>query len=234
MRPIARANRFLTAVVAAATILAILAAAVVLFLNPVWVSLEQDRANAAGWTGYSPAEVHEVTGSVLSDLVFGPPEFAVTDRSGAAVFDAGERAHLRDVRAVFGGFAATVAIGIVVLLLVWRWSHGEAWFWRAVRTGARALIGAAVALGVVAIVAFDAGFEVFHRLFFAPGTYTFDPRTERMVQLLPDQFWSDTTIAVGAVLFLVSWSVAVLAGRRERSARERPSGPTAVPVEVIR
>ena len=43
------------------------------------------------------------------------------------------------------------------------------------RRGAFGLAGATVALAVVAAVAFDAAFEVFHRLFFSGGTYTFDP-----------------------------------------------------------
>jgi hypothetical protein len=53
----------------------------------------------------------------------------------------------------------------------------------------------------------------------------FYPRTEKLVQLFPDQFWSETSVAlVGAVLVL-SVLVAVIAGRLGRVAREMPAEP---------
>ena len=81
---------------------------------------------------------------------------------------------------------------------------GAAWFWRAARNGAIALSVGVVVLGVVSLVAFDTLFEVFHRIFFAGGTYLFDPRTERLVQLFPDQFWSETSIVLGSVLLALA------------------------------
>jgi uncharacterized membrane protein len=74
-----------------------------------------------------------------------------------------------------------------------------------------------VAAGAVAAVAFDAAFEVFHRLFFAAGTYNFDPQTYRLVQLFPDAFWSETTMAVGALTLVLSLVVALIATRRLRA-----------------
>jgi integral membrane protein (TIGR01906 family) len=66
-------------------------------------------------------------------------------------------------------------------------------------------------------VAFDAAFEVFHRLFFAGGTYLFDPRTDRLVQLFPETFWSETATAVGAVILVLALGTAWFAGRRLRT-----------------
>ncbi|HXG25791.1 MAG TPA: DUF1461 domain-containing protein, partial [Candidatus Binatia bacterium] len=71
--------------------------------------------------------------------------------------------------------------------------------------------------GAFAIIAFDAAFELFHQLFFTRGTYTFDPRTDKLVQLFPYEFWSETAIAVGAVILVVSaatWWVARGSGAR--------------------
>jgi integral membrane protein (TIGR01906 family) len=75
-----------------------------------------------------------------------------------------------------------------------------------------------VVAGAFAVFAFDAAFEVFHRLFFSAGSYTFDPRTDRLVQLFPEQFWSETAIAVGAVAIVAALLTAWQAGRRARSA----------------
>src|SRR4029077_14596286 len=78
-------------------------------------------------------------------------------------------------------------------------------FWRAVRRGALLMSAVTAVAGLVAIVAFDAAFELFHRLFFAAGTYDFDPRTYRLTQLFPDAFWSETSIVVGRSRLVVGF-----------------------------
>ena len=75
------------------------------------------------------------------------------------------------------------------------------------------MIGVVIA-GILAFFAFDTAFEIFHRLFFAGGSYTFDPGTDRLVQLFPFTFWSETTIAVGAVIVVLTLLTASLAGHR--------------------
>jgi integral membrane protein (TIGR01906 family) len=201
---------------AIATAVVITAIAIVPFLTPVWVSFEQGRTGAEGLTGYTTAELRTATDAILADLVLGPPDFdAVVN--GAPVLNPREQSHMRDVRGVFAGFALVALIaaaGLVVAVgLARRLGHPER-AWSAVRNGARALAIGVVVAGVVAFFAFDAAFEVFHRLFFAGGSYTFDPGTDRLVQLFPFAFWSETTMAVGAVIIALSIAVTLIAGRR--------------------
>ena len=73
-------------------------------------------------------------------------------------------------------------------------------------------------------MAFDALFEVFHRIFFAGGSYSFDPRTERLVQLFPDRFWFETSTALAVVLVAFGAGLRFLAGRRIRMALTPASG----------
>ena len=129
---------------------------------------------------------------------------------------------MRDVRGVFAGFWLLVAVSIVVVAVAFRRARSiesRAAAWRAVGRGARGLAIALAVAGAFAVFAFDAAFEVFHQLFFSSGTYTFDPRTDRLVQLFPEQFWSETAIAVGAVAITISLLVAWQAGRRASAAR---------------
>jgi integral membrane protein (TIGR01906 family) len=150
--------------------------------------------------------------------VFGPPDFDV-EVGGEPVLVERERGHMRDVRSVFVGLWVLAAASMLVL--VGAAIRGDRHvFWRAVRGGALALAGAVVALGVVALVAFDALFELFHRIFFPAGSYTFDPGTERLVQLFPFQFWQETAVAVGIVIVAISVVVAAIAGRRASSSSE--------------
>ena len=204
---------------AIATAIVITAVAILPFLTPQWVSFEQGRAEAAAWTGYTPAELRMATDAILADLVFGPPDFDVAV-NGQPVLVERERQHMRDVRGVFGGFAllAVVAGLFLVAALVGarRLGHPER-AWAAIRGGAIGLAVGVVVAGVVATFAFDAAFEIFHRLFFAGGTYLFDPTTDRLVQLFPFAFWSETTMAVGGVILVLSIGVAFVAGRRARA-----------------
>jgi integral membrane protein (TIGR01906 family) len=207
-----------------ATGVVILAVAIVPFLNPLWVSFEQGRARAEAWTGYSPAQLRQATDAVLSDLIVGPPGFDVVV-AGEPVLNARERAHMTDVRGVFVGLAGLALVSVVVLLVAHRLSRGSAAFWRAVRGGAAVLAVGVLVAGVIGAFAFDAAFELFHRLFFAGGSYTFDARTDRLVQLFPDQFWFETSLALGALmvlLCLVAWRVAT--ERAAAGISRRPSG----------
>jgi integral membrane protein (TIGR01906 family) len=210
-----RAAGLLTGIATAVVITAI---AIVPFLSPAWVSFEQGRTGAEQLTGYTTAELRTATDAILADLVLGPPNFDVVV-GGAPVLNDREQTHMRDVRGVFAGFGLLVvlaAAGLVVAIgLARRLGHPER-AWSAVRNGARALVIGVVIAGVVAFFAFDAAFEVFHRLFFAGGSYTFDPGTDRLVQLFPFAFWSETTMAVGAVIVALSLVVALVAGRRAR------------------
>ena len=134
---------------------------------------------------------------------------------------------MRDVRGVFTGFGLAVLVGIVVLILArWR-SRGAPWFWRSMRMSTSVLIGAVIVLGGVAAVAFDTLFEVFHTIFFAGGSFDFDPRTERLVQLFPDQFWFETSIALAVVLVVLAFVVRIFAGRRLAPSA---TAPAAAPV----
>ncbi|HEX4897933.1 MAG TPA: DUF1461 domain-containing protein [Candidatus Limnocylindrales bacterium] len=221
MNPSPIASRLGLAGVALSTALVVVALAVVPYLGSGWVAFEQGRAGAAQLTGFAPGDLRTVTDAILADLVSGTGEFDV-QLDGVAVLSDTEQSHMRDVRGVFASFYAAAAVALAILgIAFWRagrpgsrWTRRDAW--SGVRLGAIGLvIGTAVA-GVIALVAFDAAFEVFHRLFFAQGTYRFDPATSRLVQLFPDAFWSETAIAVGAMIVVVASGTAWVAGRRLR------------------
>lgn len=217
-------------VIAASTALVILGASIVPFANPVYVRLEQDRTGVGGLTGFSANELDIVTDSIMGDLFLWQGNFTVgpddlrmgpsdSRRTGPILNDR-EQAHMRDVRGVFAGFEVLVLAAIVGLMLALRRSRqaeARAAVWRAVGRGARGLVIALAVVGAFAVFAFDAAFEVFHRLFFSAGSYSFDPRTDRLVQLFPEQFWSETAIAVGVVAVTAALVTAWQAARRAGS-----------------
>jgi len=222
-------------VLGAAVALVLVAVAILPFLNPVWVGWEQGRAQATAWTGFSADDLGHATDAILADLVLGPPAFDVTV-GAAPVLEERERQHMRDVRAVFAAFFVAAALGAAVLAAAFAATRGDARvrLWRRLRRAGIAIAAIAVIGGLLGVVFFDAAFELFHELFFPPGSYLFDPRTDRLVQLFPEQFWVETTIGVGLVLVALALGMAWVAGRRagalEHDAGWAPRAPFRVSV----
>jgi integral membrane protein (TIGR01906 family) len=202
-----------SALIAAATAVTLIAIAVLAFLNPVWVGFEQVRTQADVFTGYPVADVHRVTDAVLAELIFGPATF-LQQVTGISVFDPREREHLADVRRVLIGFAALAAASVVLLAVVAVRARDRGRVWRAVRGGAAVLAGAVVVVGALFAVFFDTMFDLFHRLLFAGGSYSFNPEQERLVQLFPEDFWAETSVALAVVILVLSLGVAWVARGR--------------------
>ena len=203
-------------VVGIAAALVIVAIAILPFLNPIWVSFEQGRAQAAAWTGFSDADLRTATDAILADLVIGPPDFDV-ELDGAPVLNERERGHMRDVRGVFAAFYGLALVGAVVLVaafLLGRGREARARLWRRLSLAGRVIAVATVALGIAGVMFFDTAFEVFHELFFPAGSFLFDPSTDRLVQLFPESFWVESTIGVGILTVLLAVPLAWLGGRR--------------------
>ena len=222
---------------AASTALMLLGVAVLPFLTPAFVRLEQDRTGVGALTGYDRPTLDQVAGELLGDLVLWRGDFDVAAH-GIPVLTEREREHMRDVRGVFTGFWAMVVAAAVVLVVGFTRTRGteatsvagRAAVWRAVSGGARSIATGLVVVGGLTLVAFDAAFEVFHRLFFSAGSFSFDPRVDRLVQLFPEQFWSETAIAVAIVALaaavLTAWQAARRAGARTSSAARLAPSPS--------
>jgi integral membrane protein (TIGR01906 family) len=208
-------------VIGVAATVVILALAILPFLNPVWVGFAQARAEATAWTGWTIGELRTVTDAVLHDLVLGPPAFDVA-LGGVAVLNERERSHMADVRDVFAGFflVAVACLGVLVAPFVLaRGPTARARLWRRLSRAGAAIVVVTIVGGTLGVLFFDAAFTLFHDLFFPPGTWTFDPGSERLVQLFPYRFWVETSVAVGVVVIALAtllWWV----GRRRAAAAE--------------
>jgi integral membrane protein (TIGR01906 family) len=201
------------ALISVATVFVVIGLAIAAFFNPLWIGFEQERVGVPAITGYTPDQVDGVTGSILSDLFLGPPEFAAAV-NGQPVLDAAERSHMMDVRAVLLGFGIVLGIGVTTLVGFLAARRREAWVWRAIARGSGALVLAGFVVGVSVVFFFDAAFQLFHVIFFPQGNFSFDPRTERLTQLFPDQFWTETTIGIVALGMTLALAVTLIARRR--------------------
>lgn len=188
-----------------------IAATTAIFLTPPVVHLLLGVSDAPATLGVEPAVAEGLSdalvGDLLTDGAFDAP------LGGAPLLSAGERAHLVDV----GGLLRTVLGAGVggLLLLGFARLRRRTWLRAAARDGALLIAGGALAAAAAFALAFDATFSFFHGLFFAAGTWTFNPATDRLVQLYPERFW-----ILAALLFCVTLAAISLITYR-RTARTR-------------
>ncbi len=215
-------SRAAPVLIGVATAILIVAVTILPLVTPGWVAFEQGRANASAWTGLTTPELRDATEAILSDLVVGG-DFGV-QVDGQPVLKARERTHMSDVRSVFRGLWILAAASLLILLVASRRTDRTG-TWRAVRRGALGVTVGVVVVGAIGLLAFDQLFEAFHEVFFPPGSYLFDPATDRLVQLFPFQFWAETAMVAGGLIVVAALLVAFLAGRRATGSGVDPNQP---------
>ena len=163
------------------------------------------------------AEEHRLWSTYVTGGAADPPEpgrFYTTD----------EISHMTDVRRVFDGAKILIPAGFFVMAIRLqraRARSAEAML-RLVRDGAVAAGAVALALGLVATLAFDQAFLIFHEVFFPQGNFLFDPATSNLVRLYPDWYWQGITFRIGLSFIAIAAAVAVAASVglwRARSTR---------------
>ena len=217
-----RPPRLLAGVGTAIVILGV--AAAILLLPPV-MNLGLEAGGSAAALGVAPDIARRASELSVQELLIGPGSFtfAVTP-GGPPFYGPGEAAHMQNVRGVVFGFFGVVLLGaIAVALSIRRMSESDAL--RAVRRGATGLVLVFAAIGFGLIVAFDALFTLFHRIVFPGGGWTFDPTTQRIVQLYPTPFWefaAGTLAAMSVAIGLLVIAVTTVRLRRGRAGGSAP------------
>jgi integral membrane protein (TIGR01906 family) len=200
--------------VAPATMIVILAIALLVLMSPFWIHFALDTVRGPG--AEPPLWLSDRT---VKELFLGPGTFYdfVEDEAG----------HMRDVRVVLQVFLALALASAGVI--GWQlWRHPDRpQLWRSIARGGLALSVTILVLGVFAAVAFDAAFELFHRVLFPGGNWSF-PADSLLIQLYPYAFWELTSAALGVLAIgggLVVWLVA---RRRARTVETRAGAVEAV------
>lgn len=151
----------------------------------------------------------------------------VVDGEEREFFNDREKAHMVDVQNLFlGGLdlrlgAAVVFVGSITLLV---FTKGD---WKKVLPksfliGMGTFIAVTVALGLLFMSDFYKYFTLFHEIFFDNDLWLLDPRTDLLIRMLPQGFFSDMVLRIGSiflVLMLVLLSVSVIAILRQRNKR---------------
>jgi integral membrane protein (TIGR01906 family) len=150
---------------------------------------------------------------VLGDV----PELPRLATSSQPLFAADERAHMADVRAVFGATKVAFVAGVILVLAILRWTDRTA--------RARLLRNAAVAAGVgvsviavAAAISFDQLFLLFHEIFFPQGNFLFSPGSNLLI-LYPDPYWYGVTLRLAITFIGAMALIAIASAATLRRAR---------------
>lgn len=188
-----------------ATILAIVAVALLPLLTPLFIHPVLEAAGSASRLGMPADVARRMSDLSVAELVLGPGTFAFAGPTGIPFYDVAERGHLADARLLLWLClgAGIVSALIVGLSLARAGADTRRQAWRIISRAGATSAGVVIALGAVSVVAFDTLFELFHRAFFPGGNYSFDPATQHLVQLYPFAFWQLASLALAILVVLL-------------------------------
>lgn len=155
-------------------------------------------------TGWSEEVIREAYDEVLDFCVLGKP-FG----TGQLAWSESGRSHFADVRELFLiDFAVLALSAVVCALLLGLRLNGKLRFRPLLGRGPGFWAGI-LAAGLVAVVGclaaldFERAFVVFHAIFF-PGkdNWLFDPATDQIILVMPEEFFRNCAILIGAVLLV--------------------------------
>lgn len=199
MKPLRRLlRRSLLALAAAAVAIG---ATTAIFLTPPVVHLLLSVSDAHTVLGVEPRVAQTLSDALVGDLLTdGAFDVPLGD---APLLSAGERSHLVDVGNLLR-LVLVAGLGGLILLTLAR-ARRRTWLRVAIRDGAALIVGGALLAAAAFTLAFDATFAFFHGLFFAAGTWTFNPATDRLIQLYPQEFWTLAALLFCLALALLSF-----------------------------
>ena len=135
--------------------------------------------------------------------------------------DAGAQ-HFADAKDIFQLFVQGGLLALVVAVVL------GSWLWRRHRSTGFLTAGAIIALATPLMLAvplaidFDRAFVVFHEIAFDNELWIFDPRTDPIIDYLPEALFMRNAFAILVVMIVLSVA-AIMVGRRLRR-RVRPVG----------
>jgi len=142
-------------------------------------------------------------------------------------YNAREIFHMEDVKVLFTfGFTA-MWISLVILAASSVYIITKKYFFDAAKwviKGVAFLLATFGALAVVVAINFDRAFVIFHEIFFDNDLWLLDPGTDLLINMMPQQFFTDITLRIainfiaGMAAVLTGCAVVAIKHRRAESA----------------
>ena len=174
--------------------------------------------------GMDMDDIMVVTGCMM-DYLIGKEEILSVDTEIDGVmqdfFNEQDRLHMADVKNLFlGGLKLrNICVTVSLIFLFGIIIVGKRGFKLLLYGYVRALavfLAVGIILAIAFVIDFTGCFTIFHKIIFANNLWLFDPATDYMIRMLPEEFFSDMVIRI-AVIFGIECVFAggVFAGARK-------------------
>lgn len=124
--------------------------------------------------------------------------------NGKPLYNQQEWRHMDDVHKLILWALRIWKIAFLALFLLalfsWRTANMAAYY-RALRRGAWLTLFLIGAIVLFSVIAFNLFFDLFHRLLFNAGTWTFY-ESDTFIRLFPERFWQDVFLWAGAIIII--------------------------------
>jgi integral membrane protein (TIGR01906 family) len=133
-------------------------------------------------------------------------DLAGQSQNGIPLYTIQELKHMQDVQNIYQAAWRIWQFALILtvfsgLALAWR-KEDRASIVVALQKGGLFTVGLVFVVGLVAIVAWQAWFIIFHQIFFAAGNWTFD-FSATLIRLFPEKFWFDVALTVSTLSLIV-------------------------------
>ena len=169
--------------------------------------MQIDSLNLVEITGYSKEVIITAYNDMLNYLTLPWAKFS----TGVLKYSSSGASHFKDVKNLFiFNFAILIssAVSVAVLTILNKkgrislinFGNKTPYFYSAILNIALPLL-----IGVIALINFEAVFDVFHYIFF-PGKsdWLFNPKTDEIIKILPIEFFASCALIIGVTLIIIS------------------------------
>ena len=188
---------------------------------------EYRKLDTAEQIGMSDADLQNATDALLDYLRGKRDDLrvqAVVRGQQREVFNQREILHMADVKTLYL-WAMRIGNGLLILAVafyLWAWL-GK----RDIKTilsgylqGNYVLLGLIAVLGIYAALDFNSFWTGFHKIFFTNDLWLLDPRTDILIQMVPEQFFFDLVMRIvvsAAILIAILMAAVHIAKRRQKT-----------------
>lgn len=177
-------------------------------------------------SGFTVTEIKEAYNEVLDYLTLPGKNFGV----GVMKYSDEGMQHFADCKILFNINAAVLAISTITLIVIAvlrrlkkikiaKLLKLSPCFW-----GATAAVVIPLVLGGIMALDFDKAFVVFHKIFFAgKENWLFNPRTDEIIKVLPQQFFMNCAIFIACGIIVLSSIVLIKEFILARKSRREKS-----------
>ena len=201
-------NRFFTAVLSIFVIIGMLTFSIGLpiYFRPFYYG-QIEPLGIPERTGYDKQTIIEAYNEVLDFLTVPGNEF------GTGVFPYSEsgKQHFEDCKVLFdlNGSMLLISIAVIAVLMLMKrkkvFSLSRPFGRHYLLTCGASTLSLFALIGLLASLDFDRAFTVFHMIFFpGKGNWIFDPRTDGIINAMPQEFFMNCAILIAASIILIS------------------------------